>query len=82
VDSWSPHGSPHEIKLCCFKDHEFDTCADCSELNSCKIIQNWYSKKGYKHKRYEQVIAFIKNKGYPKFIRLANKWKNTYGKLD
>ena len=71
-----------KIKLCCFRDSEFDTCADCPKLESCQIIGGWYSKKGYKYKKYKQAIEFIRKIGYAKFIRLANKWINAYGKLD
>ena len=71
-----------KIKLCCFRDNKFDTCADCSKLEFCKIIQDWFAKNGYKYKKYKQAIEFIKEFGYSKFIKLANKWKNAYGKLD
>ena len=70
------------IKLCCFKDNKFDTCADCSKLESCKIIQGWFAKNGYKYKKYKQAIEFIRKNGYSKFTRLADKWENAYGKLD
>ncbi len=71
-----------KIKLCCFRDHKFDTCADCSKLESCNIIGSWYAKNGYKYKKYKQAIEFIKKNGYSKFIKLANKWKNAYGKYE
>ena len=31
-----------KIKLCCFRDSEFDTCADCPKLESCQIIGDYY----------------------------------------
>lgn len=71
-----------KIKVCCFKNRKLDTCADCSDLNSCKIIGDWHSKKGYKYKKYKQAIEFIKGEGYPTFIRLADKWNGAYGKLN
>ena len=71
-----------KIKLCCFKNNKFVTCADCSKLESCKIIGNWFSKNGYKYRKYKQAIEFIRKNGYTKFIKLANKWKSAYGKLN
>ena len=71
-----------KIKLCCFRDEKFDTCADCSKLESCKIIHSFHDKSGYKYKKYRQAMEFIKKNGYSKFIRLANKWKGAYGKLE
>lgn len=70
-----------KIKLCCFRDHQFITCADCTELESCSIVGSWYSNKGYKYKKYKQAIDFIKEKGYDAFIILADQWKGAYGKL-
>lgn len=71
-----------KIKLCCFKDKKFDTCADCSDLDSCQILNSWYDKKAHKYKKYKQANEFIRKNGYSKFIKLADKWKNAFGKLD
>jgi hypothetical protein len=71
-----------KIKLCCFRDHAFDTCADCPEFETCAIIGSWYSKKGHKYKKYKQAIEFIKQNGYSSLVKLANKWKNAYGKYE
>lgn len=71
-----------KIKLCCFKDHKFDTCADCPKLESCDIVGNWYAKNGYKYKKYKETVEFIKKNGYQKFIKLAGKWKGACGKLE
>jgi hypothetical protein len=32
-------------------------------------------------KKYKQSMNFIRKNGYPKFIKLANKWKGPYGEL-
>ena len=69
-----------KIKLCCFRDKKFDTCADCSKLGSCSIINDWFSKNGYKYKKYKEGIYFIKQNGYDKFLKIADNWKNAYGK--
>lgn len=71
-----------KIKLCCFRDRQFDTCADCTDIKNCLIIGEWYSKNGYKYKKYKQAIEFIKENGYEEFFRQADKWKNPYGKLN
>lgn len=70
-----------KMKLCCFRDKGFETCADCSDYNTCNVIQDW-SKEGYKYKKYKQSIEFIKKNGYDEFFNKADKWKNCYGKLD
>jgi hypothetical protein len=71
-----------KIKLCCYKDNQLETCDACSKLESCSIVGSWYAKNGYKYKKYKEAIEFIKKNGYSKFIKLADKWKNVYGKLE
>jgi hypothetical protein len=71
-----------KIKLCCFRDRELDTCADCPSLGSCETIGSWYAKKGYKYRKYKHSIDFIRENGYPRFIQRADKWKGAYGKLE
>jgi hypothetical protein len=71
-----------KIKACCFKERKYETCADCKDYPKCKIIQDFYSKKGYKYKKYKQAIEFIRENGYPKFLKIANKWKCQYGKYE
>jgi len=71
-----------KIKICCFKEMRYDTCADCSNLDNCKTIGDLYGKKGYKYKKYKQAIEFIKENGYPDFIKLANNWNGAFGKLN
>ncbi len=68
------------IKLCCFRDKGYVTCADCTELESCNIICKWYSKNRYKYKKYKEAIYFIKENGYKKFFEIADNWSNAYGK--
>lgn len=69
-----------KIKLCCFRDKGLYTCADCKNYEKCTLINSWYSKKGYKYKKYKEAIDYIKKEGYDKFIKLTEKWKNAYGK--
>jgi hypothetical protein len=70
------------IKLCCFRDKKYDTCADCPEFESCDIIGGLYAKNGYKYRKYKQAVEFIRKNGYPKFIEFADKWRGAYGKLE
>ncbi len=70
-----------KIKVCCIKERGVNTCADCPDYTSCKIIQDFYSKSGYKYKKYRQAIEFIRDKGYDRFIEKADKWNGPYGRL-
>ena len=70
-----------KIKICCFKERNFETCADCPDYTSCKIIQGFYDKSGYKYKRYRQALEYIRDKGYDSFIERADRWNGPYGKL-
>ena len=71
-----------DMKVCCFKDRKFETCADCPDYGSCPIIQDFHNKKPFKYKKYKQSIEFIRKNSYAQFIKIANGWKNAYGKLD
>ncbi|HPR42624.1 MAG TPA: DUF3795 domain-containing protein [Candidatus Methanofastidiosa archaeon] len=68
------------IKICCFKEKRYETCADCPDFPKCDIINGFYSKNGFKYKKYKQAIEFIIKNGYSDFIRLANNWRGPYGK--
>ncbi len=69
------------IKVCCFRDKKLSTCADCPELDSCAIMQEFFSKKGYKYKKYRQSLEYIRENGYARFIAAASEWKGPYGRL-
>lgn len=71
-----------KMKVCCFKERKFETCADCPDYSSCRIIQGFYNKKGYKYKKYKQSIEFIRKNGYENFLKKADIWIGPYGKLD
>jgi hypothetical protein len=71
-----------KMKICCFKDKKLETCADCPDYHSCKLIHDFYKKSGYKYKKYEQSIEFIRKNGYERFLEKADKWKGPYGKID
>lgn len=70
-----------KIKLCCFRERKFETCADCAEVNSCMIISRLYEKKGYKYGKYKESNDFIRKNGYAAFFKSADMWKGPYGKL-
>ena len=71
-----------KIKVCCFRERKFETCADCPDYTSCQTIQSFYEKRGSKYKKYRQSVEFIRKNGYTKFISIADNWKGAYGKLD
>jgi hypothetical protein len=68
------------MKVCCLTNG-FVSCADCGELESCKIIQSFFSKNGYKYGKYEEAILFIRKNGYKRFFSIANSWKMQYGRF-
>jgi hypothetical protein len=69
-----------KMKVCCFKERGYETCADCPEYVSCEIIKEFYGKKGYKYKKYRQALEFIRENGYARFIEIADTWRGPYGK--
>lgn len=69
------------IKVCCItKNHA--TCADCLEYTACPNLNEFYSKHGYKYKKYWEATLFIRNNGYNTFLKIADTWKNAYGKYE
>jgi len=70
------------MKLCCFKERQLETCADCVVFDSCKILSTFFAKNGFKYKKYKQSLEFIRKKGYGEFFTSAERWKGPYGKLD
>jgi hypothetical protein len=70
-----------KIKICCFRDRHFETCADCNDYSNCGLINGLYSKTGYKYGKYRQSIEFIRESGYTKFMNVADAWTGPYGKL-
>lgn len=69
------------MKRCCLIEKKFETCADCPDYEDCKILQDFFNKKGYKYKKYRQSLEFIRKFGYQKFIQSARSWKSAYGSL-
>lgn len=68
-----------KIKKCCLLK-KINSCADCCEYDNCVIINEFYSKNGYKYKKYKEALDFIKKNGYPTFFKIAEKWNMQYGK--
>ena len=69
------------IKVCCFKERNLETCADCPDYPSCEVIRGFHDKTGYKYRKYKQSMDFIREHGYDDFLKLANNWKGPYGRL-
>ena len=68
-----------KMKVCCI-EKKLNSCADCGSYPTCAIIQGFYSKKSYKYKKYEEATLFIRENGYCDFLKVADRWKNQYGK--
>jgi hypothetical protein len=45
------------------------------------MLQAFFQRKRYAGKRYQESIDFIKKNGYDEFLKKADKWKGSYGKL-
>jgi len=69
------------IKRCCFGEKKFETCVDCSRYSNCEIIQGFYSKNGFKYKKYREALEFVRANGYQKFLEASKNWRGAYGKL-
>ena len=69
-----------KMKVCCFVERKFETCADCPDY-PCKILEAFWNKKGWKYKQYKKQLEFIKQNGYEKYLLNADKWKRAHGKL-
>jgi len=65
--------------VCCFKERGYETCADCPDHLSCEILNGFYSKKGYKYRKYRQALEFIREHGSAAFIEIADTWTGPYG---
>ena len=70
-----------KIKVCCFKERDFETCADCSTY-PCEILSEFWGKKGWKYKQYRKQMEFIWQNGYEAFLKRADNWKGPHGKLE
>lgn len=70
-----------KMKVCCIK-RDLISCADCIQYESCKKLQGFYKKNGYKYKKYKEAIEFIRKNGYNKFIKIADNWIMQYGKYE
>jgi hypothetical protein len=70
------------MKVCCIKRLGTTlTCTDCPDYLHCEIIQGFYSKKGYKYKKYHESAEFISRHGHDSFLQVAGKWKGPHGRL-
>jgi len=70
-----------EIKVCCFRERELETCADCPDY-PCEILGKFWSKKGWKYQQQKKQLEFIRQNGYEEFLARANNWKGPRGKLE
>jgi hypothetical protein len=69
------------MKICCMRDHGYQSCADCTQYETCPTLQGFFSKNGYKYRKYRESLEFIRTYGYERFLQKADLWKGAYGKL-
>jgi hypothetical protein len=69
-----------KIKVCCFKEKQLETCADCPTY-PCPILLEFWSKNGQKYLQYRRQLEFIKQNGYGEFLKRAENWSGPRGKL-
>jgi hypothetical protein len=67
------------IKVCGIRKG-YQSCADCPDVPTCPTLNEFHGKNGYKYTKYMQAIAFIRQHGYPEFLKIADTWTNAYGK--
>jgi hypothetical protein len=70
-----------KIKVCCMRERQLQTCVDCDEFSSCATLQNWYKKAGGKYQCYKKSGEYIREHGYESFVKVADRWKDSCGKL-
>ena len=70
-----------KMKVCCMREKQLQTCADCDEFSACELLQKWYKKAGGKYQRYRDSGEFIRRNGYDAFVKIADNWKDSRGKL-
>lgn len=70
-----------KMKICCIKTG-YKSCMDCSVYDSYDIIQGFFVKNGYNHKKYKEALEYIRINGYEKFISITDGWKMQYGKYE
>ena len=68
-----------KMKVCCI-EKGLNSCADCEKYDTCETIQGFYSKNGYKYKKYREATLFIRESGYRRFLEISDSWNNQYGK--
>jgi hypothetical protein len=68
-----------KMKVCCIK-RNYQTCADCPDVQACVVINDFYSKNSYKYKKYKQAIEYIKDNGYEEFLKKTRTWNAAFGK--
>ncbi|MBN1782572.1 DUF3795 domain-containing protein [bacterium] len=66
------------IKICCIRKG-YQSCADCTDYESCGTIQEFHHRNGYKYKKYREAIVFIIGNGYDRFLKITDGWKNQVG---
>ena len=69
------------IKICCFGTRELETCAECSELDHCRVLAKFHGKNAPEYGRYRESLEFICENGYAEFAKRAKAWRRGYGEF-
>jgi len=67
-----------KMKVCIKRLGTECTCADCL---TCETLQGFYGKNGYKYRKCQESMEFIRTHGYDRFLQTAKGWKGAYGRL-
>ena len=70
-----------KIKSCCFGSKELETCAECPDYRSCRILESFHGKGGREYEGYRASLEFIARNGCEEFVKRAKGWKRAYGEL-
>jgi hypothetical protein len=69
-----------KIKVCCLREKHLVSCADCLSY-PCGILEEFWSKKGWKYQQCMRQLEFIRQSGYEEFLKRADGWRGPRGKL-
>jgi hypothetical protein len=65
------------MKICCFKERKFETCADCSDFDSCSIIAGFFPKKDLNIKNTGSLLSSSEKTGIPDSSNLLRRGKDS-----
>lgn len=70
-----------KIKVCCIQKGLL-SCANCPAYERCEALNGFFSKNGYKYKKYKESLDYIRASGYAQFLTASSAWTRQYGKFN